>query len=299
MSKIGIIGIGNVGSTLAHTLIERHHVTDLYLFDKNKERCVAEQQDLICAQIGQKTTATIHIGQKEDLATLDLVVFSVGNIRLLNGSGSRFDELDFTKKAAKEWSEYLTNYAFKGILLVITNPCDVITHYMQQLTNFETNRVIGTGTSLDTARLQHALSLAFDVMPNAINALVLGEHGATQFVPWDYVQTLNPQLDFTKHDLEQLANQALMIGETTFTGKGYTSFGIANQADQLICALTSSQKTFYPVSAYDSKQDIYIGQYASLNYTGIIDIFPISLTEKEEQAYQKSVSWIKEMATHI
>lgn len=299
MSKIGIIGIGNVGSTLAHTLIERHHVTDLYLFDKNKERCVAEQQDLICAQIGQLATTTIHIGQKEDLATLDLVVFSVGNIRLLNGSGSRFDELDFTKKAAKEWSEYLTNYAFKGILLVITNPCDVITHYMQQLTNFETNRVIGTGTSLDTARLQHALSLAFDVMPNAINALVLGEHGATQFVPWDYVQTLNPQLDFTKHDLEQLANQALMIGETTFTGKGYTSFGIANQADQLICALTSSQKTFYPVSAYDSKQDIYIGQYASLNYTGIIDIFPISLTEKEEQAYQKSVSWIKEMATHI
>ena len=90
-----------------------------------------------------------------------------------------------------------------------------------------------------------------------------------------------------------------MIGETTFTGKGYTSFGIANQADQLICALTSSQKTFYPVSAYDSKQDIYIGQYASLNYTGIIDIFPISLTETEEQAYQKSVSWIKEMATHI
>ncbi|WP_297074563.1 lactate/malate family dehydrogenase [uncultured Enterococcus sp.] len=299
MSKIGIIGIGNVGSTLAHTLIERHHVTDLYLFDKNKERCVAEQQDLICAQIGQKTTTTIHIGQKEDLATLDLVVFSVGNIRLLNGSGSRFDELDFTKKAAKEWSKYLTNYAFKGILLVITNPCDVITHYMQQLTNFETNRVIGTGTSLDTARLQHALSLAFDVMPNAINALVLGEHGATQFVPWDYVKTLNPQLDFTKHDLEQLANQALMIGETTFTGKGYTSFGIANQADQLICALTSSQKTFYPVSAYDSKQDIYIGQYASLNYTGIIDISPISLTEKEEQAYQKSVSWIKEMATHI
>ncbi|MGX7328981.1 lactate/malate family dehydrogenase [Enterococcus bulliens] len=299
MSKIGIIGIGNVGSTLAHTLIERHHVTDLYLFDKNKERCVAEQQDLICAQIGQKTTATIHIGQKEDFAILDLVVFSIGNIRLLNGSGSRFDELDFTKKAAKEWSEYLTNYAFKGILLVITNPCDVITHYMQQLTNFETNRVIGTGTSLDTARLQHALSLAFDVMPNAINALVLGEHGATQFVPWDYVQTLNSQLDFTKYDLEQLANQALMIGETTFTGKGYTSFGIANQADQLICALTSSQKTFYPVSAYDSKQDIYIGQYASLNYTGIIDIFPISLTEKEEQAYQKSVSWIKEMATHI
>lgn len=299
MSKIGIIGIGNVGSTLAHTLIERHHVTDLYLFDKNKERCVAEQQDLICAQIGQKTTATIHIGQKEDFATLDLVVFSIGNIRLLNGSGSRFDELDFTKKAAKEWSEYLTDYAFKGILLVITNPCDVITHYMQQLTNFETNRVIGTGTSLDTARLQHALSLAFDVMPNAINALVLGEHGATQFVPWDYVQTLNSQLDFTKYDLEQLANQALMIGETTFTGKGYTSFGIANQADQLICALTSSQKTFYPVSAYDSKQDIYIGQYASLNYTGIIDIFPISLTEKEEQAYQKSVSWIKEMATHI
>lgn len=299
MSKIGIIGIGNVGSTLAHTLIERHHVTDLYLFDKNKERCVAEQQDLICAQIGQKTTATIHIGQKEDFATLDLVVFSIGNIRLLNGSGSRFDELDFTKKAAKEWSEYLTDYAFKGILLVITNPCDVITHYMQQLTNFETNRVIGTGTSLDTARLQHALSIAFDVMPNAINALVLGEHGATQFVPWDYVQTLNSQLDFTKYDLEQLANQALMIGETTFTGKGYTSFGIANQADQLICALTSSQKTFYPVSAYDSKQDIYIGQYASLNYTGIIDIFPISLTEKEEQAYQKSVSWIKEMATHI
>lgn len=299
MSKIGIIGIGNVGSTLAHTLIERHHVTDLYLFDKNKERCVAEQQDLICAQIGQKTTVTIHIGQKEDFATLDLVVFSIGNIRLLNGSGSRFDELDFTKKAAKEWSEYLTDYAFKGILLVITNPCDVITHYMQQLTNFETNLVIGTDTSLDTARLQHALSLAFDVMPNAINALVLGEHGATQFVPWDYVQTLNSQLDFTKYDLEQLANQALMIGETTFTGKGYTSFGIANQADQLICALTSSQKTFYPVSAYDSKQDIYIGQYASLNYTGIIDIFPISLTEKEEQAYQKSVSWIKEMATHI
>lgn len=299
MSKIGIIGIGNVGSTLAHTLIERHHVTDLYLFDKNKERCVAEQQDLICAQIGQKTTVTIHIGQKEDFATLDLVVFSIGNIRLLNGSGSRFDELDFTKKAAKEWSEYLTDYAFKGILLVIINPCDVITHYMQQLTNFETNLVIGTDTSLDTARLQHALSLAFDVMPNAINALVLGEHGATQFVPWDYVQTLNSQLDFTKYDLEQLANQALMIGETTFTGKGYTSFGIANQADQLICALTSSQKTFYPVSAYDSKQDIYIGQYASLNYTGIIDIFPISLTEKEEQAYQKSVSWIKEMATHI
>ena len=299
MSKIGIIGVGNVGSTLAHTLIERHHVTDLYLFDQKPERCLAEQQDLICAQIGQNTTATIHIGEKYELAQLDIVVFSIGNIALLNGSGSRFDELEFTKKAAKEWAAHLVEYHFKGILLVITNPCDVITHYMQKLTNFDPKRVIGTGTSLDTARLQHALSLAFEVAPNTIRALVLGEHGATQFVPWDYVKSINPQLDFGKINLEKLAHTALMIGETTFTGKGYTSFGIANQADQLISHLTTSKTVFFPISAYSLYDEIYIGQYAALNCTGIIETFEIPLNEKEKQAYQRSVTWIKEMATHI
>lgn len=299
MDKIGIIGIGHVGSTLAYTLLERHVACELYLFDEDQTRCKAEQQDLICSQIGREQTAKVFIGQEQDLKTLDILIFAAGNIALLNGSGTRFDELNFTKQAAAQWAKKIVAQAFNGILLVITNPCDVITNYMQTLTNLPHHQVIGTGTSLDTARLKHAISEYFQCDPNTIQALVLGEHGETQFFPWTLIKQLNPTLEFTPESERLLTTNALALGETTFTGKGFTSFGIANQAAQLVQAILCDTRALFPVSAYVEKEDLYIGQLARIGRKGLYNAFSLPLSESEQIAYQHSIDWIREMTTHI
>ena len=297
MVKIGIIGLGHVGSTTAFSLIHQQVADELVLYDKNELLVEAEVNDLLQGQIDNHSNVKITGNDLSQLGTCDLLIFAAGKIELLQGDTDRFEELMFTKKAVQEWAPKINYSGFNGVLLSITNPCDVITRYLQKLTGLPRNKVMGTGTSLDTVRMKQAVGAALEVHPNSVCGYVLGEHGETQFIAWSTVSVANRKLNnqLSPVELEQLTEEAKAGGWRIFSGKTYTCYGIANQATLLAKAIVTNAQLIWPVSAYSEQDEVYIGQPAKIGQQGIITCYKPALPKDEEEKWQYSVKRIKEM----
>lgn len=301
MSKVAIIGLGHVGSTTAYTLVSRDLIDELVLFDKHEKIVTAEYKDLKDGQVGLNSHVEIKRPDLGELKDTDIIIFSAGKIAVQHGSGNRFDELNYTKKVAEEWGPKLKQSGFNGILINITNPCDVIARHLQELSGLPKNHVFGTGTSLDTARMKQAVSDKLGVHSNSVHGYVYGEHGVTQFVPWTKVRIGNTLMSDTLSDEDQdkLEDQAKQNGVDIFFGKGYTCYGIANQAALIVQTVLSDSKKVMPVSCFNEKEGLYIGEPALIGSDGVEDILPLEFTDKEQQKWNASVDSIKEMYAAI
>ncbi|KRL61749.1 lactate/malate family dehydrogenase [Latilactobacillus fuchuensis] len=301
MKKVAVIGIGHVGSTVAYTLVSRRVCDELVLLDENEALAIAEMHDLKTGQVGHGGDVTITANDESQLSDCDLIIFSAGDISILQHSSDRFAELAYTKQVAAQWGPKIKAANFKGILLSITNPCDVITQYLQKLTGLPQARVLGTGTTLDTARMQNAVADALQIAPNAVTGYVLGEHGNSQFVAWSSVQVASQALtkQFTPEQLAQFETDARQGAWAVISGKGYTSYGIANQA--AICANAILQNTheILPVSNYDQQAGCYLGHPAMVGSDGILKDYQLQLTASETELMTTSIKKIKDMYATI
>lgn len=297
MSKVAIIGLGHVGATTAYTLVSRDLVDELVLFDKHEKIVTSQYKDLKDGQVGLNSHVKVMRPSISELKDTDIVIFSAGKISVQHGSGNRFDELNYTKKVAEEWGPKLKEAGFNGILIDITNPCDVITRHLQELSGLPKNHVFGTGTSLDTARMKQAVSDKLGIHPNSVHGYVLGEHGESQFVPWTSVRVENTILSDRLDNEEQdaLEKQAKQNGVDIFFGKGFTSYGIANQAALIVQTVLSDSKKIMPVSCFNEKEGLYIGEPALIGRDGVEKIFPLDLAENEQKKWDASVKSIQEM----
>lgn len=301
MTKIGIIGIGHVGSTTAYTLIQQKAADELVLFDKNETLVNAEVHDLTQGQIGHQSSVKIRGNALDELGTCDLIIFCAGDITILRGTTDRFAELEYTKTVVEEWGPKIKASGFNGVLLTITNPCDVIARYLQELTGLPRNQVLGTGTALDTARMQQAVAEEFQVHPNNVAGYVLGEHGEAQFTAWTTVSVGNENLTekFGEKKLDILEDNARDGGWVIFAGKFYTSYGIANQAVKLANGILTDSHMISAVSAYSEKEKIYIGHPAMIGKKGIIRDYTFELSVKEQGKWTEAVEKINEMYATI
>ncbi|MGX7126294.1 L-lactate dehydrogenase [Enterococcus viikkiensis] len=297
MRKVAIIGVGHVGSTTAYTLISKQIVDEVVLFDTNTKLVQAELNDLVDGQMEQSHQVKLIAPDLTELATTDVLIFSAGNISILNGNSDRFAELNLTKTIVEEWAPKIKASGFKGIILNITNPCDVITSYLQELTGFPKERVFGTGTSLDTARMKHAVSEKINVHPTSVNGYVIGEHGESQFVAWSTVTIggLPVAETLTSEQRTELDAAARKGGWTTFNGKGYTSYGIAVQAAAIVEAILNDNQLVVPVSHYHSNEKCYAGSPAKVSTRGISESIPLNLTAAEKKKWQLTIQTIKAM----
>ncbi|MGO3729168.1 MAG: lactate/malate family dehydrogenase [Enterococcus viikkiensis] len=297
MRKVAIIGVGHVGSTTAYTLISKQIVDEVVLFDTNTKLVQAELNDLVDGQMEQSHQVKLIAPDLTELATTDVLIFSAGNISILNGNSDRFAELNLTKTIVEEWAPKIKASGFKGIILNITNPCDVITRYLQELTGFPKERVFGTGTSLDTARMKHAVSEKINVHPTSVNGYVIGEHGESQFVAWSTVTIggLPVAETLTSKQRTELDATARKGGWITFNGKGYTSYGIAVQAAAIIEAILNDNQLVVPVSHYHSNEKCYAGSPAKVSTRGISESIPLNLTAAEKKKWQLTIQTIKAM----
>lgn len=297
MRKVAIIGVGHVGSTTAYTLISKQIVDEVVLFDTNTKLVQAELNDLVDGQMEQSHQVKLIAPDLTELATTDVLIFSAGNISILNGNSDRFAELNLTKTIVEEWAPKIKASGFKGIILNITNPCDVITSYLQELTGFPKERVFGTGTSLDTARMKHAVSEKINVHPTSVNGYVIGEHGESQFVAWSTVTIggLPVAETLTSEQRTELDAAARKGGWITFNGKGYTSYGIAIQAAGIVEAILNDNQLVVPVSHYHSNEKCYAGSPAKVSTRGISESIPLNLTAAEKKKWQLTIQTIKAM----
>lgn len=301
MKKAAIIGLGHVGSTVAYTLIARQLVDQLVLFDQQEKRVNAETNDLIDGQVGQNGWVEILHSDEKELATCDLIIFAAGDITILQGTTDRFAELNYTKTVVQEWAPKIKAAGFNGVLIDITNPCDVVTQYLQELTDLPRNQVIGTGTTLDSARMRHAVGKNLNIHPNAVEGYVIGEHGNSQFVAWSSVRVAGQPItvDYSPEQLEKFDQDARDGGWVTFAGKGYTSYGIANQAALVAEAVLTNSRMILPVSNFSEADNCYAGHPAIVGKNGVDQDFTLKLTAAEQTKWEETIATIKHMHASI
>jgi L-lactate dehydrogenase len=295
MRKVGIIGLGHVGATLAYTLVREGLVDELVLIDKKEKLALSEEYDLLDAQIFLTSKTKIIIQDYSALHDADIIVLCAGQISALGEDGDRFKELEITSKIVEETAPKIVASGFKGILISITNPCDVIATYLQKLTGFPTNKVIGTGTMLDTARMKQAVGRTLAIDGRNVGGFVYGEHGDSQFTAWSTVTIGDqPLVKWDESvDVQGLEQKVRDGGWKAYAGKGYTSYGIASCAASLIRMILNDTKTIVPVSAYSKQHKLYFGQPVIVGQSGIITYIDYTLTKTEINALEASVQIIK------
>lgn len=301
--KVAIIGMGNVGAAVAHGLIAQGAFDDYVLIDTNEAKVKADALDFQDAAANLNHHANITVNSYEALADADVIISALGNIKLQdNPNADRFVELPFTSKEVIEVSKKIKEVGFKGILIAITNPVDVVTSLYQHYTGLPKERVIGTGTLLDTARMKRAVGVRFEVDPRSVYGYNLGEHGNSQFTAWSQVRVKGqPISKLTSEEvLEEIGTEAMRGGHTVFYGKKYTSYGIASAAIRLALAVISDAHEELPVTNYYAPLDTYLSYPALVGRSGIIEQLQLTLTEEEEAKLARSAQFIQEkFAEHI
>ena len=215
-NKISIIGAGFVGSTTAFALMNQHAASEIVIVDINKDKAVGEAMDL---DQGQVFVSPVNIiaGDYPDTADSDIVIITAG---LAQKPGeTRLDLVNRNIEIYKELVPNIVKYNPDAILLVVSNPVDILTHVTYKLSGFPAHRVIGSGTVLDTARFQSILANKFNVDARNIHANIIGEHGDSEIATWSLTTIAgltidqycrNIGIDFTEDTAEEITKEVKM-----------------------------------------------------------------------------------------
>ncbi|NVY95723.1 L-lactate dehydrogenase [Lactobacillus sp. DCY120] len=299
MNKVGIIGIGHVGATSALIMAQRGHVGEIVLVDKKEAKVKAEQADLQdqIAILDTDTTITVQDYDAESwdqLQDADVIIFSAGQIEALADHGGQRDyELQVTSKIAREIAPKVKASGFNGVIVSITNPCDVIAQILQEEIGLDKSQVVGTGTGLETARMKHAVATATGYNYHDITGYVFGEHGDTMFPVWSSVKVAGQPITDFQLPLDDLTAKIVDGGYLVYRGKAYTNNGIATRANVTAEAILNDSHRAIPVSAYDEAKGLFVGQVAVLGRHGIEKVVPVPLNESEQELFDKSAAAIK------
>ncbi|MBI0092176.1 L-lactate dehydrogenase [Lactobacillus sp. M0403] len=296
-TKIGIIGDGHVGCTIAHELIISGLVDDLVMIDVNEGKVNADAVDFEDAMANLPYHTNIVVNDYDALKDAEVLISTLGKISL-ETKGDRFQELEYNKKQLQPITESIKKSGFNGILLVISNPVDAITNLYQQLTGLPKEHVLGTGTLLDTARMKKVVAEKFNVDPRSISGFALGEHGNSQFTAWSTVKVLEqPITELAKSaswSLDDLEDEIKTGGQTVFMGKHYTNYGVSAAAVRIVRAILTDSHTELPVSSYQEKYGTYMSYPTIVGRNGIEAKIELALTPEEEELLEQSAQAIKE-----
>lgn len=292
--KVIIIGCGNVGMSYAYALLnQRTHVNELYLIDLNEERVMGEVMDLNHCLAFSPSKMKIKAGKYSDCRDANLIVIAAG-VNQKEGE----TRLDLLKKNASIFKSIVTevmNYGFNGVFLIATNPVDIMTYLTQKYSGLPRERVIGSGTTLDTARLRFLVADKTSISPSNIHGYVIGEHGDSEFIPWSDVSiALQPVTDFiTKEDMDEISEEVKSAAYKIIKAKGATYYGIGMCLVRITNAILGDENTVMVVSTYDKTNDIYIGLPSVINKNGADRKINIGLNEEETQKLVNSINILK------
>lgn len=288
--------MGHVGATVAFSLFTHGIADELVLIDKNEDKVSAEYNDLHDTLARNNYYVNVRMQDWEALKDADVVITAFGDIAATVKTGDRFGEFKINAKNAREVGKKLKEIGYKGVIINISNPCDAVSQILQETTGLKKNRVFGTGTFLDTARMQRIVGEKLGQDPHNVEGYVLGEHGSSQFTAWSTVRVNNKialQL-FSEKDQEEISAQSNKNSFIVAKGKGYTSYAIATCAVLLTQAVFSDAGLYAPISVYDPEFKTYIGYPAIIGRDGIEKLIQLKLTEEEHQKLVNSANKIKE-----
>ena len=296
--KIVLIGTGMVGMSYAYALVNQNLCDELVLIDINKKRAEGEAMDLNHGVAFSGGNMEIYAGEYTDCCNADLVVLTAG---LPQKEGqNRLDLLKENRKIFETILQSVLENGFHGIFLVATNPVDIMTRIVYEISDFPPEKVIGTGTALDTARLRYLLGEKFMIDPRNMHAYVMGEHGDSEFVPWSQaMMTTKPIFDLCGEtegchfqELLELEEEVRMAAYKIIEAKKATYYGIGMAMARITKAIFGNEYSVLTVSAHlqgeYGENGIYIGIPCVVNRMGIQRIVELPLGSEEKQRLHSS-----------
>ncbi|MRH42034.1 L-lactate dehydrogenase [Aquibacillus halophilus] len=302
--KVVIIGTGFVGSSYAYSLLNQGVVNELVLVDLNRDKAEGEARDLNHG-MPFGSPMKIRAGGYDECSDADLVVITAGANQAPGET-----RLDLVSKNAKIFKSIVTsimNTGFNGLFLVATNPVDVLSHVTLQVSGLPKERVIGSGTILDTARFRYLLSEHFQVDSRNVHAYIMGEHGDSELPIWSHVQiggvplSRYAKIDDVENDKE-MQDIFINVRDAAYhiiERKGATYYGIGMGLVRLTKAILHNENSIVTISTLLEGEyginDVFLGVPAVVNENGVRQILELQLNESEQQKLEKSASILKEM----
>lgn len=304
-NKVVIVGTGMVGMSYAYSMLNQGTCEELVLIDLDKKRAEGEAIDLNHGLSFAPRKMKIYAGDYSDCSDAYIICITAGAIQL--EGENRLDLLHKNTKIMKSIISEIKKSGFNGILLIATNPVDIMTYVAWKLSGYEKSKVIGSGTTLDSARLRYTLSERLDVNPKDINAYVMGEHGDSQFVAWSYafsgVQPIY-QIASSKYskisfnDLENIEDEVRNIAYKIIDCKKSTYYGIGMALTRITKAILDNENSVLTVSSYLNGQynqdDVYISVPSIVNQDGVREVIHLALENIENTKLDNSIKIMKE-----
>lgn len=295
MNKIVIIGCGNVGMSYAYALVnQKVNVNELVLIDINKNRVEGEVMDLNHTLPYSPNAMTIRNGDYSDCKNANIVMISAGASQEVGET--RIDLINKNDVIFKNIIDKIMETNFNGIYLVATNPVDAMSYITYKHSKIKPSKVIGTGTSLDTARLRYILSKKYNISPKNVHAYVMGEHGDSEFIAWS-TASIGTTYIANSLDINEKEKIAIEVRDSAYeiiNKKGNTSYGIGGCLVRITNAILNDENAIITVSSYDDKNDVYISSPCVVNKDGIRERLQINLLKEEQELLNKSVKVIKD-----
>ena len=306
--KIVLVGTGFVGMSMAYSFLSTGGIDELVLLDVAKEKAVGEAMDLQHGLPYARGKMEIYAGDYADCRDASIVVITAGAAQ--KPEETRLDLTAKNAKIMKSVVESIMASGFDGILIIASNPVDGMTYLAQKVSGLPKERVIGSGTILDTARLRYMMSEYLDVSSSNMHAYIMGEHGDSSFVPWTHAyvgsKSLLELLDEKGKPLSDLHDIYTNVQQAAYeiiNRKKATFYGVGLSLNRLVHAVLDDENAILTVSAYQEgeyqQKGLYIGVPAVVNREGIREVIRLKLNEVDQAKFDSSCRTLKEINRDI
>ena len=303
--KVVLVGTGFVGMSMAYSMLNKGGVNELILIDIDKDKTIGEEMDLSHGLPFAPQKMVIKAGDYSDCKDAQVVVITAGIAQ--KPGQTRLELAEVNTKIMKQITESIMKSGFDGIIIVASNPVDLMTYVVAEVSGLPKNRVIGSGTVLDTARLRYLMADYLKISSKNIHAYIMGEHGDSSFVPWDHayvgckkVKDVMKDNNHPMEDLEKIHKGVVDAAYEIIEKKKATYYGIGMALSRLVKAVLDNENSILTVSTYlkdgqYGQDDIYIGVPAIINSNGVRELVELNLNETEQAKLNNSCKLIKEM----
>ena len=301
--KVVLVGAGFVGMSMAYSLLNQGGVDELVLIDVNKDKTIGEEMDLSHCLPYSPQKMNIKAGDYSECKDANVVVITAG---LAQKPGqSRLELAVANAKIMKDITENVMKNGFTGIFIVASNPVDLMSYVVAEVSGVDKSRVIGSGTVLDTARLRYLIADYLEVSSKNVHAYILGEHGDSSLVPWEHCyvgcKKMIDIMEDNKHpmeDLKKIHDGVWKAAYEIIEKKKATYYGIGMALNRLVKAVLNDENAILTVSTYlDHKygQDgVFIGVPVIINKNGVKELLELKLNKTDQEKFNHSCEIMKE-----
>ena len=303
--KVVLVGTGFVGMSMAYSMLNRGGINELVLIDIDKDKTIGEEMDLSHGLPFAPQKMVIKARDYDECKDAQVVVITAGIAQ--KPGQTRLELAETNTKIMKSITKSIMASGFNGVIIVASNPVDLMTYVVSKVSGLPKNQVFGSGTVLDTARLRYLMSDYLKVSSKNIHAYIMGEHGDSSFVPWEHayvgckkIKDVMKDNNHPMEDLEKIHKDVINAAYEIINKKKATYYGIGMSLNRLVKAVLDDENSILTVSTYlkdgqYGQDDIYIGVPAIINSNGIRELVDLELNEEELAKLDNSCRIIKEM----